>query len=381
MRKIITIGINTLQGFSSPAFSFLIVILGVKFFGKEHWASLINVMLWVFFTSFMFGWGNREHLLRAFSEAPNKMYHAFFSNFLSRCLLLPFSLGLLYFFPTKIAVSAIALVVLNFIYSSFGTLVVYHQRFGVQLVAEFVAFGIILSSLFCLDTFDLHRFLNIYIIAFSAKLLLLSLKLNFWKEPFTAKISLNEFKYGFPFFILGLSGWLLSKTDIYAVDYFLNKTQLAEYQLLITSFLMLQALAAYITIPFTKHVYRVSKKVILKMRFKLYAISLPLTIIGIFTIWFIMEYFVQLGFSFEYYILGGFLALPCFFYTLDVMELMKNHKEQIIICISSLGFLVTVFLIYLLIEPYGVFGVLTSVTISQWTVLVLYKFQKNQGIK
>jgi O-antigen/teichoic acid export membrane protein len=373
MRRLLTIGINTIQGFTSPAFNFLIVVFGVKVFGKADWASLINVMLWVFFVTFMLGWGNRDHLLRKYSQEPGKMYHAFFSNFLSRCLLLPFALLLLLFFPIHISSWAILLVILTFTYSSLSTLVVYHQKFSAQLLAEIVAFAIIFGSVFYVKTFDLETFLKIYTIAIATKLVLLSVQMNFWKERFSATISIEEFKAGFPFFILGLSGWLMSKVDIYVVDFYLEKSQLAEYQLLITAFLMLQALAAYMTIPFTKHVYRVSDNVVQKIKYKLYAVALPLTILGVFSIWFIMEYFVELGFSYEYYFVGGLIALPCYFYTLNIMELMKNHKERTIIYISFFGFLVNISLIFLLIEPYEILGVLISVCITQWVVLIAYK--------
>ena len=231
---------------------------GVKIFGKEDWASLINVMIWVFFVSFVFGWGNRDHLLRAYSENPSKMYHAFFSNLFSRALLLPLSGVFFLFFPAKIAFWAIALITLQFIYNSLSTLVVYHQKFGAQLLAELVGFGIIFGSIFYLENFNLETFLQVYVIATFIKFVILSAQLNYWKESFSIKISLQEFKLGLPFFILGFSGWLTSKADIYMVDFYLEKSQLAEYQLLITAFLMLQALAAYITIPFTKHIYRLS---------------------------------------------------------------------------------------------------------------------------
>lgn len=381
MRKLITIGINTIQGFANPAFNFLIVVFGIKIFGKAEWASLINVMLWVLFTTFMFGWGNRDHLLRKYSEEPAKMYHAFFSNFLSRCLLLPFALLLYLFFPTVIASWAIALVILTFCYSSLSTLVIYHQKFAAQLLAEVIAFGIIFGSIFYVENFNLGTFLKIYVVAISIKLIVLSLQLSLWKEPFSATISLQEFKAGFPFFILGLSGWLISKTDIYAVDLYLEKSQLAEYQLLITAFLMLQALAAYITIPFTKHVYRVSGEVVQKIKYRLYAVSLPLTFLGGLAIWFIMEYFVKLGFSYEYYIVGGLIALPCYFYTLNIIELMKSHKERTIIYISFIAIFVNISLIFFLIESYEIFGVLLSACITQWVVLLAYKMHRRFLLK
>jgi O-antigen/teichoic acid export membrane protein len=132
-------------------------------------------------------------------------------------------------------------------------------------------------------------------------------------------------------------------------------------------------LAGYIIIPFTKHVYRMSDDMVQKIKYKLYAVALPLTILGGFLIWFIMEYFVELGFSYEYYFVGGWIALPCYFYTLNIMELMKDHKEHTIIYISFLGFLVNISLIFFLIEAYEILGVLISICITQWLVLLAYK--------
>ncbi|MHA7057577.1 lipopolysaccharide biosynthesis protein [Aquimarina sp. M1] len=376
MRRLRLIGVNTIQGFANPAFNFLIVVFGIKTFGKTDWASLINVMLWVFLLTFILGWGNRDHLLREYSKEPGKMYHTFFSNFLSRSLLLPFSLLFFLFFPVTIAFWAVLFVLLTFIYSSLSTLVVYHQKFSAQLLAEILAFVIIFGSIFYFEIFNLEKFLKVYVIATTTKLIALSIQMNFWKEAFTAKISFQEFKAGFPFFLLGLSGWLISKVDIYMVDFYLEKSQLAEYQLLITAFLMLQALSAYITIPFTKHVYRLSDKVVQKVKYKLYALALPLTLLGGFTIWFIMEYFVKLGFTTAYYFVGGFIALPCYFYTLNIIELIKSYKEQTIIYISIFGFFVNISLIFFLIETYQIMGVLCSVCITQWIILITYKLNR-----
>lgn len=384
MRKLILIGVNTLQGFANPAFNFIIVVLGVRFFGKENWGTLINIMLWVFFCSFILTWGNRDYLLRIYSNNPSKIYKAFFSNLLSRSLLIPFTLLLFIFFSIEVATLSILLILVIFLYNSLNTLVVYYQKFKAQLIAEIIGFSCLLFSIFYIDTFDLTLFLKIYTSVFIIKLIALSLQLNFWKETFQATLSLNEFKQGFPFFILGLSGWLISKIDIYLVGFFLDNGQLSEYQLLITAFLMLQALAAFITIPFTKHIYRLPNHVVKKVKQKLYFVSIPLSISGGFIIWLIMEYFIKLSFSYTYYIVGVLIALPCFFYTINIMELLKCHKENKIIYFNFIGLLINSCLVLLLIKPYAILGVLISVCITQWAILLCYKtewFYRNKKNK
>lgn len=377
MNRYILIAVNTVRSFATPAFNFLITIFGIKFFGKEDWGTLINALLWTFFMVFSFGWGNREYLIRKYSKQPRTIYHSFYSNFFSRSILLPLALLLLLFFPFPIAIWCIALVVLMHVYNALDSLVVYHQKFGAQLIAECIAFSIIIASVFYSNTFNLVTFLSIYAFAYLCKLIFLFMAMQLWKEECTFQISLKEFKGGFSFFLLGFSGWLMSKIDIYVVDFFLPKAKLSEYQLLITSFLMLQALAGFLMIPFTKHVYRLNDSVIKKLKIKLYSIAVPVVTIGCLAIWFVMEKFVVLNLDSKYYILGVFIALPAFFYTINVMQLLKKHQEHKVIYINCIGTAINLILILILIEDQDIYGVLLSVCITQWLVLLIYKLAFN----
>lgn len=373
MRKLFTIGISSVQGFITPVFNFLIVIFGVKYFGKHQWGSLVNVMLWVFLIVFILAWGNRDYLLRKYTKEPSKVYKNFYTNLFSRGALLPFSLLLFLFFPLKIAFWAVLLVFLNFIYTSLNTLVVFHQKFAMQLLAETIAFTVIFCGILYLEKFDLESFLKIYLIATLLKTIVLGSRLHFFKESFYVMFSLDELTKGVPFFILAMSGWLVSKIDIYLVDFYLDSAQLSEYQIFITAFLMLQALSAYIILPFTKHVYRMPNRVLKKIKTKLYIMSIPLTVTGTFLIWLVMEYYVKLGLGYKYYIVGCLIALPSYFYTLDITLLLRNYSEKIILQISFFCLLITVILITLLIGKYQILGVLISVCITQWIVLIIYK--------
>ncbi|MDH7448046.1 hypothetical protein [Aquimarina sp. 2201CG14-23] len=202
--------------------------------------------------------------------------------------------------------------------------------------------------------------------------------LKLWKEKISFTISMKEFHHAFPFFLLGFSGWIASKIDIYIVDFYLPKARLSEYQLLITAFLMLQALSAYITLPFTKHIYRLADSIVKKIQKKLYWIAIPLVSVGSLIIWIVMEQFVQLNLNYNYYIVGGLIALPSFFYELNVMQLLKNHKEKKVILINCIGFIINFIFILTLIKEYQIFGVLLSVCITKWLVLIIYKLESKK---
>lgn len=374
MNRLLIIGINTVRSFASPVFNFLIAILGIKYFGKEAWGSLIDVMLWIFFIVFIMGWGNREYMIRKYSKVPSKIYHAFYSNLFSRSMLLPFALLLFIFFPKDVAVFAVIMVFFIHCYNAMDSLVVYHQKFAVHLLGETLGFSIIAYAIFSSNVFDLVSFLQWYCIAFAVKIICLFLALQLFSKKLSFTISFNEFKAGAAFFLLGFSGWLTSKIDIYIVDLYLPKSKLTEYQLLITAFLMLQALAGYLIVPFTKHVYRLSSDTILKIQRKLYVAALPLVMLGSIAIYIVMEYFVQLNLHYSYYVIGGLTAIPPFFYTLDIMKLMRQHKELKIVYLNSVFITINLVLILILITKYEVLGVLVSVCITQWIILGIYKF-------
>jgi len=373
MRKVISIGLNTIQGFSNPVFNFLIAIFGIKFFGKEDWGTLINVLLWVFFIVFLIGFGNKEYLIRKFSKSPSDMNRDFYFNFFSRSLLLPLSLVFFFYLSFQEALFSVFLVILIHCYNSLGSLVVYQQKFGLQFVADTLGSLIIIGGVFYFKKFDTLLFLKIYCLAYATRLLYLISGLKLWKENVFLQVSHREIIKMWPFFTIGFSGWVVSKLDIYLVGYYLPKEILSEYQLLITAFLMLQALSAFITVPFTKHIYRLPDSTVVKIQKKIYLLAIPLVVTGSFAIWVLMEKIVKLNLDFEYYFLGCIIALPSYYYVLDVIKLLKTHEEKKIILINSFGGVLNLILIFIFIEPYGMYGVLISVCISQWSILLLYK--------
>lgn len=373
MHKIKLIGINTLRGFFGPLVNFSVLFFGIKYFGKESWGALINVMIWVFFFSLILNWGNKDYLLRKYSETPHHMMHFFYSNFLTRSFLLVTCLILFLFFPTTIAFYAILLIILLHCYRSLDSLVIFFQQFEMQLAAEFLGLLILLGGILYVEAFDLKTFLILYCWTYCLKIVWLFWKLQLWNKPFTFQLSTDEFKGGFLFFCIGFSGWLVSKIDVYVVDFYFSHTTLSEYQMFMSSFLILQALPTLIIMPFTKHVYRLPHLKMQQLKLKLSLISIPLISLGTFFIWVILNYFLNLNLHYTYYFLGGLSTIPCFLYSLDVMELYKAHFETKVVYINLIGAILNIVLLVIFIEEYQIIGVISSICIVQWVLLWMYK--------
>jgi len=375
MNRYVLIGINAIRGFSAPVFNFLIALFGIKFFGKEDWGTMINALLSIFLIVFILSWGNKDYLIRKYSKDPAKIYSAFYSNFFTRSLLLPLALLLFLFFPINIAIWSIALAILIHSYNALESLVIYNQKFGMQFMAEIIAFGCILSSIFYFKNFNLETFLKLYCIAFLFKFLLLAIGLKLWKNNFHYQISLNEFKAPFGFFLLGLSGWVASKADLYIVNFTMPKEQISQYQMAIMSFILIQSLSYLIIMPFNKHLYRLPLKSIAKIRRIVALISFPLVTIGTVVVWFILEKIALLNLPITFYIFGGLSSIPIYFIIVDIMMYYRKNKENTILKINFIIALINLVLSFILIQLMGIMGAIISVFISKYCALCFYKFK------
>jgi O-antigen/teichoic acid export membrane protein len=375
MPKYYKIILNIARSLAVPCFNFLIAIIGVKYLGKNNWGDFIQILLWIYFVAFIANFGNKDFLLREFSKSPASLDRSFFLNLISRSLLLSLSFILLLFFPLKTALLSILLVLLLFIYQSLESLVIYNQKFFTQLVSEIVGFIVIISVIFFTNEVNSDILILSYCLAFILKIAIVLpiLKLNFNTIEF--KFSLSQFQLTLPFFLIGLSGWLSSKIDLYLVNIILPKSELAEYQLLITAFLLLRSLAALIIYPFTKHIYRLQRKTIKKINRILFIASAPLVIVGTFIIWFIFEKIIFLNVSVNLYIFGALSSLPYYFFIIDIFLFYKHKKENKVMYLNFSAAIFNFILAILLIPKYGITGALLGVMFTQFVVLFIYKIK------
>lgn len=380
MNKLFKIILNIARSIAVPIFNFLIAIIAVKYLGKENWGNFIQILLWIYFVAFISNFGNKDYLLRKYSENPSRIYTNFSVAFVTRSIFLLSSLLLILFFSVKIALLSMLLSILIFAYQSLESLVLYKQKFGIQLIAEIAGFSVIIGFIFLKKEVTTDVILIAYCLSFLLKFLLVfsNLKISFYSLEI--RFSKKLIQTLIPFFLIGLSGWLASKIDLYVVTILLTKSELASYQLLITAFLMLQAFAAFIMYPFSKHIYRLNKKSVLKLKKILMLVSLPIISICTIIIWCILELIVKLNLNFDLYILGGLSALPIFFFMVDIFELYKQKKEKIVMYINFIVAFISLLLTLLLIPIYGLKGAMLSVVISQYLLVILYKskFLKTQ---
>ncbi len=375
MNNYFKIFFSVLRSIAVPVFNFLMLLIGIHFYGKENWGQFINMSLWVYFVVFIAKWAGQNYLVREFSEKPAKIYTLFYGNFIERSIFLLLSFSFFFIFPTQIALASIVLLLLIHVYTSFDALIVYYQLFYIQFLAELIGFLIVSGIIFIYHSLDLEFIIYLFSVSFLIKILILVIKLKLPFKKIGVEISIKNCFASFPFFLIGFSGWLSSKIDVYVVSYFFSKARLSEYQLLITSFSMLQAFSSFLISPFNKHLFRLPKKSIKKIKRTMAIIAFPLVTIATVCIWLLLEEIIHLRFPFYFYIVGGLSSVPIFYYIIDIFQFYRNNGEKQVVKFSFILILINSILMFIFIPFFNILGVLMAVCISQWLYLLLIKYE------
>jgi O-antigen/teichoic acid export membrane protein len=369
MNKYLQLFFSLLKMVSVPLLNFLTLLLGIKFYGKENWGAFISISIWIYFIAFIAKWSGQNYLIKEFSKNTSNYLTIFYSNIFERSILLIPSVFLFLYFPFSIVISSIVLLLLLFIYNSYDVLLIYNQKLQLQFITEIIGFVILFIGFYLFPVFNLTTIIYLFCLSFLVKISLLFFNFNHSFKAISLQISLSNLFKTIPFFLIGFSGWLASKCDIYVVSYFFSKKELSEYQMLISCFLLLQAIPAYLVLPINKHLFRLPQNAIKKIKNKLIWFTLPIIVLSSILIWFVLSSLVRIQLSFLIYFFAAFSAVPTYFYIVDVMQLYKKNKEKKIIKFSFITAFLNLIALILLVPNFRILGAIISICLAQWLYL------------
>lgn len=380
MNRLLQLFFSLLKLVSMPIINFITLLLGIRFYGKENWGEFISISIWIFFFAFIAKWSGQNYIVKEMSKNASNYLSVFYSNMIERSLLLLPVLILFIYFPFPVALSSIALLILIYIYNSYDALLVFKQKLQLQLFAEIIGIIIIFIGFYWFPNFKTTTILNLFCLSYFIKIILIlgNFKLQFNFN--TLQFSFQNLIKTYPFFLIGFSGWMASKCDIYVVNYFFSKKELSEYQMLVNCFLILQSIPSYIVLPINKHLFRLPLNIVEKIKSKILYAAIPIVIIATFIIWLFLKYKMQIEFSYLIYIFAALSTLPTFYYTVDVFQILRKEKEKKIMQFSFIIVMINLTLIMLLLPILRILGVVISLCLSQWLFLLLI-FKENKNAK
>jgi O-antigen/teichoic acid export membrane protein len=383
-----TVIANSVNSLLLPVFNIAISYLVIRFASVDLWGEFVQWLIIVQLGAHIVSWGNKEYLLRAFSFNPSQIAQAWQTSLISRSGLFVLLCGMLVFvgtsLPQRLLLTFWSLGLVLF--QSYDVLIVYKKDFLFAALVEsltLTALALTIIGLGTEITLEWLIFLFGLVYLFKAGIYLLRY------HPLTtpqviSPVSLAhrfEFKYfklAFPFFLLGFSGMLQSRIDLYAVNIFLSKSEVGQYQVFINLMIYLQSVSAFILIPFVKSIYRLGYRSIQKMSVRLFGLGLLMLAPALWLIHLMLTYIYQFSLSPHFLLAGGLFVLPIYFYLPIIYALYKTDRETVVLKINIIGTALNFGLNLLLLPRVGMIGAVIASAISQWAMLVAYLMQ-NKG--
>lgn len=370
------VSLNAANSLITPVLNIVFSFLVIKLSGTELWGSFVYYLVIVNLAAHVLNWGNKEYLLREFSRDVSKMSEIWRKCLLTRITIAPIVIASLFFFCSSLEVCIIVSVwvLLLFIYQSFEVLILYTRKFYLSILIEIIGYTVLFALLLLYrQSTGIEALIFIFVMIMMIKIVLIYIFMRkFVAVRAGPVIDLRFFSSAFPFFVLGLSGMLISRVDLYLVAYYLPKEKLGMYQVLTSFLLSFQALASFVLTPFVKNLYRLSNKIIRRVNRKMFLLGVILTPPFVIILYFILSFVYGFDFPAPVYMLSTLYVLPIYYYMTVIYKLYKINRQSLVVWINSTGFAVNFFLNILLIPVMGIEGALLSGTSAQWLLAAVY---------
>ncbi|GAB4163821.1 MAG: hypothetical protein Fur0021_39220 [Candidatus Promineifilaceae bacterium] len=375
-RRLGTVVKNAFYSLLLPVFNVVVSFLVIRRASLELWGAFVNVMIVVQLAAHLVNWGNKEYLLRAFSQAPAGISRAWQTSLGTRLLLfagLAATAWLWGFTPTR-TLLVIGWGLGQVLVQSYDVLVLYRRDFLFAAAVELARLGFMAGviwqqgSLATVDTL-ITLFCGAYLAQAAA------LTWRFRRQVLVGlagRVDLGYFRQAFPFFLLGLSGLLQSRIDLYAVNFYLPPAQVGQYQVFMNLMIYAQSVSAFVLLPFVKTLYRLPAGVMGKIAARLAGLGLLLLGPFLLLAHLALTYLYQFTLSPLLLAAGGFFIWPIFVYLPAIYALYKDNRQAAVVQVNALGIAANLGFNLLLLPRLGMLGAAAAGAAAQWLMLLAY---------
>ena len=367
-----------------PVVNIAVSLLVIRLASAELWGAFVSILIWINLANHIIHWGSKEYLLREFSRRPGSIGEAWQSNLLSRAGLYALFVLAVLLFP--IPPLHKLLVILwgggAMLFQSCESLVLYRRKFSAALLLEMSTI-LLMVGIILLRQDDLSIELLMLLFASAYLLKFAGLAYLFRRDIFAGLAGTFQpafFRIALPFFLLGFTGMLQSRTDLYCVAYFLDHEKVGQYQVFINMLIYIQVFASMILQPFLKNIYRLGSGVLKRISLRLFGLGAAITLPALGGIYLLLNqvYGFPVGAAFLFW--GGLFVLPIYYYLPQIYLLYKLDLQSKVLYINLLGIMANLLLNVCLIPGFGLLGAIAASALSQWLMLLAYRYVERRWL-
>lgn len=338
------------------------------------WGAFVGTQIVIGLTIQILSWGNKDWLLRRAADEPASAGRLWQGALWGRAgFLLPVLVLVPFFgYDIETALWVILWITSAFLVQSFDALILITRRFKTAIGVEIAAFSVVVILLLEPANLGETEVIRSWAIGSIIRaILLLFVLVRQLGTRFERTVEPGFLIAAAPFFVLGLSGMLQSKMDLYMANLFLDHSEVGRYQVIINTFIMLQAGGAFLVVPFAKTLYRAGEKAVRGFARLVFWLGVGLTILGIGASWFLLNRIYSFNLSVEWFALGGLLVFPVFSYLPRIYQLFRAGQERAVVVANLVGAGVNMLVSVALINMYGAIGALVGSVVAQWVTLLM----------
>jgi len=382
-RRALEIAASGANGLLLPLLSPLVSLLVVRLASPALWGEFVQGALVAQLGAHVVGWGSKEYLLRAWSAGPQQIARLWQNSLLTRlalfaaCCAVFALLGMGVLRTLLLALWCLALV----LDQAFEPAVQYRKAFGYAALVDLLGLAALAGAVVALRG-QLTPALLTGLFAASSGATALALALRFRRQLLPAALARFEPRYfgaALPFFLLGLSGLLQSRVDLYVVNALLPHGELARYQVLTNLLTVVQTVAYLVLAPYIKSIYRLPAGAISRLTLRLFCAGLLLLAPALAALYAIMTLLYGFALAPATLALGGLAVLPTFAYLPLVYELYRAGRTRLVLAVNALGIAAALLLSLALLPALGVNGALAASAAAQWLMLAAYGLLRHRS--
>ena len=379
-RRAFEIAASGVNGLLLPLLSPLVSLVVVRLASPTLWGAFVGTALFAQLGAHVVSWGSKEYLLRAWSTSPREMARLWQRSLLTRmavfaaCCAVLAALGLGVGHTLLLALWCLALA----LDQAFEPIVQYKKAFGYAALVDLLSLVALAGAVFALRA-QLTPALLTGLFAASGFGTALALALRFRRQLLPAAYWRFEWGYfgaALPFFLLGLSGLLQSRADLYVVSALLPRAELARYQVLTNLLTVVQTAAYLVLAPYIKSIYRLPDAAIARIAARLFAAGLLLLVPALAALYGTMTLLYGFALAPDTLLLGGLGVLPTFAYLPLVYALYRDNHTRTVLAVNGLGIAAALLLSLALLPAFGVNGALAASAAAQWFMLGAYVYRR-----
>jgi len=389
-RIILLGGINRI---AVPINNVVVSYLIISYTSANFWGSIVYVIILLDFAFSIISWGNRPYLIREFSLNPKNIPKDWRESFAHRLILLLLFWGVLLILPYSWEIKLLLIVwsVARYLYQSFEAVIQYQRNFSFSVFNELVGLIIIVIPILVVGKeIEFETVILLYSLSISVRAIVNLIFYN--KFLHTVINSTNQSSVintgsflsrsklflidSFPFLLLTFSAMLRQRTDLFCVAYFLEKGEVAQYQIFL-SFLGFSQLAASLLLsPFAKNIFRLPKKSLRKLERSFMGAGVIITLVLIIAIYLIMTQLYGFEFSRNLYILGYVYAVSSYLFLIKNFELGKARKQRYVAYYALAAGLINLTFSVVLTPYFKLEGALSAGIGAQIFLIIMYNWHR-----